>query len=252
MTTRMMLPRFTFDVRESERFQKVLGGERVADMAMEYSDHVPEPDADAYRYSPLDEFVDDDHLEDLIAILVDDCAPEDPLRSMYDVDAIRQAFRDAELWAIERCLIPSDDDIAHELGDVIEALKGTEMNGIITDVYWCGVLSMYPWGEITYDEEAVTSAVLDKARVRGSHFTLTYAGTPYARKLLAIARHDEDGPDPSFGGNSEMELGTVARYVIAETVERLGRMVDRRLANGHDVKRDDIRTLLRDALQEAA
>lgn len=266
----MRLPTFTFDVKADVDFTNKFSDEAIADEAFGYSDYEPPLTADTIEWSPLDEFIDDDDWDDVKALLsggvagssmvrVDD--PDDitderkaELNDRYNLDELVQPFNDAVVWAYERALSVDDDDIERMLGDVIEDLKGSEMYGILTDSYWCGVLAAWPWGDVCTNEEAVIAAVLDKAKVKGSTFKLTYAGTPYARKLLKIARdggtwfdHDDQPPDPGFGGNSEMELGVIARYIVDATVERLvkqrGDSIER---SGVDVRNEDLRSLFRD------
>lgn len=240
-----MLPTFTFDLRATEDFDKLFGDEVVADRAAEAMMYEPEPDADYYR-DALDEFVGDDDLDAVVLALTEGLS--DKVVLPYPIDEIRQAFQDALQYAYERVYIIDDSAIESALTEAIGACAGEEMYGVLTDMYWCGVLASWPWAEITTDEDAVTSAVLAKAKVKGSTYTLTYRGTEYARKLLKIARRDDS--DLGFGGNSEMELGTIARYVRKEAIARLEQLTAARGERGIDVRSSDIRENLQRVFTE--
>lgn len=269
MTT--TLPTFTFDLREHDEFDSKFGDLAVADDAFRCMDSEPPLDASAIEWSPLDEFIADEDWDDVVAILsgghsdtpmvragdpndiTDDRKAE--LNDRYNLDELDQPFRDALSWAYERALMVTDEDIEHELREAVEA-QGTEMYGVLTDGYWCGALASWPWADICTDEDAVIEQVLKRAKVKGSKLTLTYAGTPWARRLLAFARENEvdretGTVDYGFGGNSEMELGVMARYVFNGAVERLNKMRWDRVEHGVDVKADDLRTLLREFFREA-
>lgn len=120
---------------------------------------------------------------------------------------------------------PGDDPLhlAMAVACGVAMVKGTYLFGINTASLWTGMLATFPWADVETDETAVSDAVLKLATVHeDGRLTVSYAGTPWEERLIAVAEEDHrDDPRPGqlsvdygFGGNSDMELHTLARAVF--------------------------------------
>lgn len=214
----MRLPVFTFDIRESSAFTEAFDPLEIAEQGFAFNSQQGRLSAADYEHWIAPYINDNAILEGLCNVLAGIEEPTDDAEAL--VEEIHMAFQDAAQYWFEDCFSPDADDISRALELAVDEVRGTEMMGVNTNFYWCGALASWPWEEVCTDEYAVTSTVLDKAKIlKDGRLQLTYAGTPWSPALLRVAK--AEGDDPGFGGNSEMELGVMARYIFKAAVERL-------------------------------
>lgn len=203
-------PAFTWVLGEYEPYHKLFGDLERAEQVFEAT--IQEPAITKENFV----FWVEDHTDDAEAWW--DRAEDGDAEALE----LRGLFDQALQWAYELAMTPDEDDCKLSLEDAVEACKGTPMHGVDTAVYWCGVLCSCPWFPIEQDELAVITQVLTHAVVDGPRLTLSYGPTSYADRLREVAV-EEGYADLCFGGNSEMELGVIARHVFDVALDDLSK-----------------------------